>query len=237
MQCVTETFLYVSPLEISKSEKGGRRGVLLPGQERRWARTVFAAEDGSLWVSKRLSQSVRGHPLRIKRAIFTVHTDTKAESMSVQMLDTFMTAGWIPVMVKMSRQCGTNIYGIVRYMQRDNRQAFLPLLKPPLWCCRWRRHPWDLPQVLRRSLAFPLFRWDPLSFPEARMLSQKRPQWKQVSTAWLGAVGGESSRLPQQCPLLWRILKYLFSLPNSYNWPTQTNGVDYADADEVSIYC
>lgn len=118
MQCVTETFLYMSPLEISKSEKGGRRGVLLPGQERRWARTVFAAEDGSLWVSKRLSQSVRGHPLRIKGAIFTVHTDTKAESISV------MTAGWIPVMVKMSRQCGKKMYGIVRYMQ--GQPASLP---------------------------------------------------------------------------------------------------------------
>lgn len=29
----------------------------------------------------------------------------------------------------------------------------------------------------------------------------------------------------------------LFSLLNSYNWPAQTNGVDYADADEVRIYC
>lgn len=47
-QCVTETFLYVSPLEISKGEKGGRRGVLLPGEERRRARAVSAAEDGSL---------------------------------------------------------------------------------------------------------------------------------------------------------------------------------------------
>lgn len=42
--------------EISTGEKGGRRGVLLPGQERRWARTVSPADDGSLWVSKRMSQ-------------------------------------------------------------------------------------------------------------------------------------------------------------------------------------
>lgn len=48
MQCVTETFLCMSPLEISKSEKAGRRGVLLPGEERRRTRTVSAAEDGSL---------------------------------------------------------------------------------------------------------------------------------------------------------------------------------------------
>lgn len=42
--------------EISTGEKGGRRGVLLPGQERRGARAVSPADDGSLWVSKRMSQ-------------------------------------------------------------------------------------------------------------------------------------------------------------------------------------
>lgn len=42
--------------EISTGEKGGRRGVLLPGQERRGARAVSPADDGSLWVSKPMSQ-------------------------------------------------------------------------------------------------------------------------------------------------------------------------------------
>lgn len=42
--------------EIPTGEKGGRRGVLLPGQERRGARAVSPADDGSLWVSKLMSQ-------------------------------------------------------------------------------------------------------------------------------------------------------------------------------------
>lgn len=29
---------------------------------------------------------------------------------------------------------------------------------------------------------------------------------------------------------------YICFLYLSYNWPTQTNGVDYGDADEVSTY-
>lgn len=51
--------------EISKSEEGGRRGVLLPGKE--WCRTcaVSPANDGSLWVSKRLSQSFQRPFLRL----------------------------------------------------------------------------------------------------------------------------------------------------------------------------
>lgn len=44
------------PSEISTGEKGGRRRVLLPGQERRGTCTVSPADDGSLWVSKRMSQ-------------------------------------------------------------------------------------------------------------------------------------------------------------------------------------
>lgn len=53
MQCVTSK--YISS-EISKSEEGGRRGVLLPGKERCRARAVSPTNDGSLWVSERLSQ-------------------------------------------------------------------------------------------------------------------------------------------------------------------------------------
>lgn len=58
VKCVTgaETPLKISSSEISTGEKGGRRGVLLPGQERRGARAVSPADDGSLWVSKRMSQ-------------------------------------------------------------------------------------------------------------------------------------------------------------------------------------
>lgn len=41
--------------EISKSEEGGRRGVLLPGKERCRTCTVSFTNDGSLWVSERLS--------------------------------------------------------------------------------------------------------------------------------------------------------------------------------------
>lgn len=53
MQCVTSK--YISS-EISKSEEGGRRGVLLPGKERCGTRAVSPANDGSLWVSEQLSQ-------------------------------------------------------------------------------------------------------------------------------------------------------------------------------------
>lgn len=52
----------ISP-EIPTGEKGGRRGVLLPGQERRGARAVSPPDDGSLWVSERLSQCFLGASL------------------------------------------------------------------------------------------------------------------------------------------------------------------------------
>lgn len=135
------------PSEISKSEKGGRRGVLLPGKERCRARTVSAAEDGSLWVSKKVWVRVSEVTVWELKEHFYVRSMVHLFAISI-------TTGWIPVTVKK------------KYME-----LYDTMLKLSMWCYRWRRHPWDLPQVLRRSLTFPLFYWDHLSFPEARMLS------------------------------------------------------------------
>lgn len=51
--------------EISKSEEGGRRGILLSSKERCGTRAVSLTNDGSLWVSKSLSQSFQRSFLRL----------------------------------------------------------------------------------------------------------------------------------------------------------------------------